>query len=169
MRYQKNQNNLDFFAQLALLILRGQWGWFRLRSRLCGSLYHLICHLGLLYHYRVSCGLDVLHHSYLLPSSFLLGDLPNRHMWGVFHRSYIGFSWLHIVIVWQFLPSDFVFFYSAENKLCFISSSKWPERRQGSRTPGLPSNFSLLHIGCCCFFFYSFERTIDTNIEHIYT
>ncbi len=26
MRYQKNQNNLDFFAQLALLILRGQWG-----------------------------------------------------------------------------------------------------------------------------------------------
>jgi hypothetical protein len=23
----------------------------------------LICYLGLLYHYRVSCGLDVLHHS----------------------------------------------------------------------------------------------------------
>ncbi len=26
MRYQRNQNNLDFFGQLALLILRGQWG-----------------------------------------------------------------------------------------------------------------------------------------------
>ncbi len=34
-------------------------------------------------------------------------------MWGVFHRIYIGFSWLHIVIVWQFLPSAFAFFYSA--------------------------------------------------------
>ncbi len=33
------------------------------RHRLCGSLYRLICHLGLSYHYRVSCGLDVLHHS----------------------------------------------------------------------------------------------------------
>jgi hypothetical protein len=26
MTYQRNQNNLDFFAQLALVILRGQWG-----------------------------------------------------------------------------------------------------------------------------------------------
>jgi hypothetical protein len=26
MRYQRNQNNLDSFAQLDLLILRGQWG-----------------------------------------------------------------------------------------------------------------------------------------------
>jgi hypothetical protein len=26
MRYQRNRNNLDFFTQLALLILRGQWG-----------------------------------------------------------------------------------------------------------------------------------------------
>jgi hypothetical protein len=26
MRYQRYQNNLDFFAQLVLLILRGQWG-----------------------------------------------------------------------------------------------------------------------------------------------
>jgi hypothetical protein len=26
MRYQRNANNLDFFAHLALLILRGQWG-----------------------------------------------------------------------------------------------------------------------------------------------
>jgi hypothetical protein len=42
MRYQRNQNNLDFFAQL---------------------LYRLICHLGLLHHYRVSFVLDVLHHS----------------------------------------------------------------------------------------------------------
>ena len=116
MRYQRNKNNLDFFAQLVLLILWGQWGWFWLRHRLCGSLYRLICHLGLLYHYRVSCGLDVLHHSYLLPSSFLLGDLPKRHMWGVFHRSYIGCSWLHIVVAWHFLPSDFTFFYSDKNK-----------------------------------------------------
>ena len=43
-----------------------------------------ICHLGLLYHYRVSSGLDVSHHSHLLPSSSLLGDLPKRHMWGLF-------------------------------------------------------------------------------------
>jgi hypothetical protein len=28
-----------------------------------GFLYRLICHLDLLYHYRVSCGLDVSHHS----------------------------------------------------------------------------------------------------------
>jgi hypothetical protein len=26
MSYQRNQNNFDFFTQLALLILRGQWG-----------------------------------------------------------------------------------------------------------------------------------------------
>jgi hypothetical protein len=31
------------------------------------------------------------------------------------HISYIGFSWLHIVVAWQFLPSVFAFFYSAEN------------------------------------------------------
>jgi hypothetical protein len=47
MRSQRNQNNLDFFAQLALLIWRGQWGWFWLSHRLSGSLYRLICHLGL--------------------------------------------------------------------------------------------------------------------------
>ena len=29
---------------------------------LCGSLHRLICHLDLLYPYRVSSGLDVLHH-----------------------------------------------------------------------------------------------------------
>jgi hypothetical protein len=40
----------------------------------------------------------VLHHSYLLPSYLLLGDLPKRHMWGVFHRSFIGFSKLNIVL-----------------------------------------------------------------------
>jgi hypothetical protein len=33
------------------------------RNRPCGSLYRLICHLGHLYHYRVSFVLDVLHHS----------------------------------------------------------------------------------------------------------
>jgi hypothetical protein len=63
MRYQRNQNNLDFFAQLALLILRGQWGWFWLSHRTYGSLYRLTCHLGLLYHFRVSFVLDVSHHS----------------------------------------------------------------------------------------------------------
>ncbi len=63
MVYQRNQNNLDFFAQLDLLILRGQWGWFWRRNRISGSLYPLICPLGLLYHYRVSSGLDVSHHS----------------------------------------------------------------------------------------------------------
>jgi hypothetical protein len=34
----------------------------------------------------------------LLPSYLHLGDLPKRHMWGVVHISYIGFSRLHIVL-----------------------------------------------------------------------
>ncbi len=39
----------------------------------------------------------MLHHSYLLHSYLLLGDLPKRHMWGVFHISFIGFPKLNIV------------------------------------------------------------------------
>jgi hypothetical protein len=38
---------------------------------------------------------------------------------GSFSYKIFGFSWLHIahiVVVWQFLPSAFVFFYSDENK-----------------------------------------------------
>ena len=116
MSYQRNLSSLDFFDLFVLLIWRGQWAWFWLRHRLWGFLYRLICHLGLLYHYRVSCVLGVLHHFYFLPSFFLLGVLPKRHMWGVSHIRYIGFSWLHIVLAWHFLPSDFVFFYSAANK-----------------------------------------------------
>jgi hypothetical protein len=40
--------------------IKGSVGLILPSHRLCGSLYRLICHLGLLYHYRVSCGL---HHS----------------------------------------------------------------------------------------------------------
>jgi hypothetical protein len=53
MRYQRNQINSDFFGRLVMLILRDQWGWFWLRHRSCGSLYRLICHLGLLYLYNL--------------------------------------------------------------------------------------------------------------------
>jgi hypothetical protein len=38
------------------------------------------------------------HHSWILPSYLLLGDLPKRHMWGVLHISFIGFSKLNIVL-----------------------------------------------------------------------
>jgi hypothetical protein len=112
----------------------------------------LICHLGLLYHYRVSFVLDVFHHSKILPSSFLLGGLPKRHMWKVFHINYIGFSWLHIVVVWQFSLSDFAFFYSAENKppLNGDSSIGFSARLSFSATfctlSGLSSFFILLQI-----------------------
>jgi hypothetical protein len=39
----------------------------------------------------------------IFASLFPFGDLPKRHMWGVFHISYIGFSWLHIVLAWHFM------------------------------------------------------------------
>jgi hypothetical protein len=32
-------------------------------------------------------------------------------MWGLFHRIYIGFFWLHIVVMWQSLLSVFAFFF----------------------------------------------------------
>ncbi len=38
-------------------------------------------------------------------------------MWGVVHISCIGFSRLHIVLEWQFLPLTSAFFYSTTNKL----------------------------------------------------
>jgi hypothetical protein len=38
----------------------------------------------------------VLHHSYLLPSYLFLGLFPKRHMWGVFHISFLGFSKLNM-------------------------------------------------------------------------
>jgi hypothetical protein len=34
----------------------------------------------------------------IFPSPFPFGDLPRRHMWGIFHISYIGFSCLYIVL-----------------------------------------------------------------------
>jgi len=38
-------------------------------------------------------------------------------MWGVFHIRYIGFSWLHIVLAWQFLPSAFAFFFWGKQEI----------------------------------------------------
>ena len=75
----------------------------------------LICHLGLLYHYRVSFVLGVPHHFYPLPSSFFLRVLPKCYRLGVHFRS-LSFFLLIIVLVWPFFPSGFVRFYSAGNK-----------------------------------------------------
>jgi hypothetical protein len=38
-------------------------------------------------------------------------NLPKRHMWGVFHISFLGFSKLNIVLAWQFLLSASAFFF----------------------------------------------------------
>jgi hypothetical protein len=57
--------------------------------------------------------------------------LPRRHMWGVFYRSYIGFSWLHIVIAWQSLPSAFAFFFYSPKinlKKDLIDLNQWTDR-----------------------------------------
>jgi len=43
---------------------------------------------------------EVIYYLFLciFPSLFPFGDLPRRHMWGIFHISYIGFSCLYIVL-----------------------------------------------------------------------
>jgi hypothetical protein len=56
---------------------------------------HLICHLGHLYHYRVSIVRDVLFHFYLLPLFFLLGVLPKWDMRGFYWRVLSGFLTSH--------------------------------------------------------------------------
>jgi hypothetical protein len=53
-KYRRNRINFVFFVRTAMLILRGQWGWFWRKIRPWGFLYRLTCHLVLLYHYRVS-------------------------------------------------------------------------------------------------------------------
>ena len=63
---------------------------------------------------RQSFSTILVAHPYLFlcifPSPFPFGDLPRRHMWGIFHISYIGFSCLYIVLAWHFLSSAFAFF-----------------------------------------------------------
>jgi hypothetical protein len=61
-KYRRNRINFVSFVLSVILILRGQWGWFWRKFRTWGFVYHLICHLGLLYHYRVSFVRDLLFH-----------------------------------------------------------------------------------------------------------
>jgi hypothetical protein len=59
---------------------------------------------------RISIPLDLSSRPFIPPPRFMrsrrdapllapsLGDLPKRHMWGVFHINFIGFSKLNIVL-----------------------------------------------------------------------
>ena len=87
----------------------------RRKFRLWGFLYHSICLLGLLCHYRVSFVLVVKHHFYPPPSFLSLFVLPKRQMLGF---SFIVLSSFILIIVlsWHFVPWAFALFYSDANK-----------------------------------------------------
>ncbi len=91
---------------------RPTWALYRLSFRSTVYSFHLLVGVWFVF---IVMSLDVLELLRLLfsrifvtppylflcifPSPFLFGDLPKRHMWGVFLISSIGFYRLHIVLV----------------------------------------------------------------------
>jgi hypothetical protein len=76
-------------------------------------------------------------------------------MCGVVHIIYIGFSRLHIVLAWHFLPLSSAFFYSVANKLDLIIILMVLSRKWSGTT------FTILTITT----FHSFETSYSAFIS----
>ncbi len=92
-KYRRNRISFASLVRPAILILKGQWGWFWRKLQPWGFLYLLTCPLGLLYLLRTLFVGDALFHFQFLPLFLLLGLLPKRHM-----RGHYGFSDLIVLL-----------------------------------------------------------------------